>query len=394
MNSNIKIILIVAIILTIIGYLYSCAYESEHFTFNPTVLKTPTKYNYTSIGCYKDNLSRMIPFQVPRVLVKSVDEATQIANKYGALVFGIQDGGQLFLGHDREKAIKLGKVKDCNPLGGTWTQQIYVAEVNANYTYVNIGCYKDSAERVIPFEVPNVIVKSVEEASKIANKFGAIVFGIQDNGHLFIGHDMFKAMSLGNVQCTPLGGNMTQQVYVALVSRDYDYVNIGCYKDNGSRMIPFMVPKAVIKTVDDAKRIANEYGATVFGIQDGNQLFLGFDMFKAISLGAVDKCPPLATAWTQQVYVAQIDRKHNYKNIGCFKDDANRMIPYQFPTSIKSVDEAKKIANKYGAPLFGIQNGSVLFLGFDQKKATSLGPATNCPELGGPWTNQVYVGEF
>jgi hypothetical protein len=112
------------------------------------------------------------------------------------------------------------------------------------------------------------------------------------------------------------------------------------------------------------------------------------------------------------IYVIYFNNNENfnadgpaYINIGCFNDNKSHVIPH-YAGRVNSVEEAILIARKYGAPLFGIQEFGSLYLGQDLEKAISLGsPNFNnqsdnltrnmelgtCGDMGGEWTNQIYV---
>lgn len=197
----------------------------EYKKTKPCKLNTPTNYFYVNIGCYNDNTSRMIPIYITNV--STVCEAMEIANQYGAPVFGIQNNGELYIGYEPMRAISLGLTSGpCNVLGESWINQVYVAPLilsePTTYTYNYVGCFLDSPEHLIPILIGNVI--SVEDAKIIANKFGATVFGIQNNGDLYIGYDIIKAKMLGpstidydliNTRpiCNMLGETLKNQVY-------------------------------------------------------------------------------------------------------------------------------------------------------------------------------------
>ena len=85
-----------------------------------------TSGNYTFQGCYNDQGDRAIPNQMNNV--KSIDECRKLAESTNNNVFGMQYYGQCFVGNDKVRALKYNENvnKDsCNPMGGTWTNQVY-----------------------------------------------------------------------------------------------------------------------------------------------------------------------------------------------------------------------------------------------------------------------------
>lgn len=81
-------------------------------------------------------------------------------------------------------------------------------------------------------------------------------------------------------------------------------------------------------------------------------------------------------------------KKWNY--VGCFNDKQERALP-NYRGDVKSVEECNKIVAATDDDIFGVQYGGQCRSGKvgvnDYKK---YGSTTNCPTLGGSWTNQVY----
>jgi len=101
----------------------------KDFTFyNGSSINPPTSdqiFNY--IGCYNDTDQRAIPNYVG--MVTTTDQCKEFAISNKATLYGVQYGGQCFVGTDITSAVKYGKTSNCPPLGGAWNNQIY--SVNA-----------------------------------------------------------------------------------------------------------------------------------------------------------------------------------------------------------------------------------------------------------------------
>jgi hypothetical protein len=240
MNNN---IIIIVIIISIFVILFNSSCEKEYFSdckadslygcpvkkdlnfnfdyYNPVInvepkkLDIPTTYKYVNIGCYYDRVERAIPFKI--ATVDSLCQAYQIANQYGAPVFGLQNG-DMYIGFDPIKAVSFGLSNgSCNSLGDSWRNQVYVTPLilnePTNYIYNYQGCFLDSLEHQIPILIGRVC--DIENAAIIANYFGATVFGIQNGGDLYIGFDIVRAKLLGpsTIECCALGGKNSNQVY-------------------------------------------------------------------------------------------------------------------------------------------------------------------------------------
>jgi hypothetical protein len=193
-----------------------------------------------------------------------------------------------------------------------------------NNIYTLIGAFNDNSpiNKTIPLLVSNsssiTDATMLPNAINIASSFGAPVFGLQNNGSLYLGYDINRAISLGTTKCSNFGGcSCINQVYVA--STNYKYAYVGAYTDNSSRMIPILVafPPPLSKyssinfksdfntqVLPAAMYTANLYGATVFGFQSGGKLYVGYDINKAKSLGSAKCSSNVGCNWTNQVYSA------------------------------------------------------------------------------------------
>lgn len=224
--------------------------------------------NYTYHGCYKDKSSRAIPTQVQNV--SSVDQCGKIAKNKNSSVFGVQYGGQCFIGNNLSQAKKYGfGGNNCGALGGTWTNQVYTLPTNNQCNYqmnnVELSCYKDrypdlntmsptqlqthwsttgckenrnnqcpspqissgkyqfkgcyndtkSTPRAIPnYQGNNMNANSCEEIAKTKREN---VFGLQYNGQCWTGNNVQNAYKYGanynGGSCGNLGGSYTNLVY-------------------------------------------------------------------------------------------------------------------------------------------------------------------------------------
>ena len=165
-------------------------------------------------------------------------------------------------------------------------------------------------------------------------------------------------------------------------------VYVGCYKDSttgSNRALPNLSPTNVT-SVAECQKIAMTNGASVFGLQNGNQCFYGTSLSSAQQYGSTSGsvCATLGGFNTNQLYLT---KPYAYK--GCYKDSSTRAIPNQ-TSNVTSVTDCQKQATTKGAQLFGLQDGAQCFLGNNLTQATGYGPASGCAPLGNAWTNQVY----
>jgi hypothetical protein len=78
-----------------------------------------------------------------------------------------------------------------------------------------------------------------------------------------------------------------------------------------------------------------------------------------------------------------------YNYLGCYNDTGNRSIP-NYVGNVNSKDECEDYAISNNAALYGVQYYGQCFIGNDISKAAQYGATSNCPDMGGSWTNQIY----
>lgn len=187
--------------------------------------------------------------------------------------------------------------------------------------------------------------------------------------------------------------------------KTYDYY--GAYKDTWTRAIPTYVQ--MVKSVEQAKSIASEKGATLFGIQSGGLLFIttkepSVALYDATQYGEYkDNCSSdLGCPWMNKVYVLKSGSftggtyydSSEYNYVGSYKDTSTRAIPIELGYH-SNVNEIQQIARDNGATVYGIQNGGDIFINTGEKAqalnmAKEYGKADCNNPLGCPWVNQVY----
>ena len=197
------------------------------------ITSLPKSGDYEFMGCFADTENRAIPNLTG--WVKNADEcrAKAEANKHD--VFGLQYRGQCWTGKKDTAFDKYGSgpIKECqNVLGGTSTNMVYKRKIPGDGDWTFKGCFKDDVQfSAIPNYLGEVWAK--EECQKMAEERGFNTFGIQNLNHCFVGkspaYDKFGPTS----DCDK-GGFFRMSVYA--ITSGYRYK--GCFKDDGSRLIP------------------------------------------------------------------------------------------------------------------------------------------------------------
>jgi hypothetical protein len=85
----------------------------------------------------------------------------------------------------------------------------------------------------------------------------------------------------------------------------------------------------------------------------------------------------------------QLSSTKAYNYLGCYNDTGNRAIP-NYVGNVNNKEECQDYAISNNSALYGVQYYGQCFIGNDISKATQYGATSNCPDMGGGWTNQIY----
>jgi len=410
----------------------------------------------------------------------TIFNAQQIFNQDAptSTVMGIQNGGELYADINLKKALELGDAFDkcSNPLGCGGVNQVYSKVVpsqtldskfnNVTVTYVYIGPYFNDRLNSVISNVSNIEIDCpdasspsdcLNEAALIANANKASVFGIElqttfvngktgFSGKVAWGSDLYNALKYGMVGLTQIPvlfndvcsdktrrhmpfANMVyavlpQQV-ANLTPETASFRYYGTYKDNGGqRAFPIQCTSIGAPTslsLVDCQRLANEYGASVFGIGlsgDAKSLVLYFATFLtdparfgvtnntskssasipltatgSVTTSHIDRGNVLLYAVTPEKYVSkprgyaylgafsdnagfptQIVFKHKYllsTSVTASPPDTRSQLFLPMPYTIQTKDAAT-IASYLNAPVYGLKNG-ILYFGTSLSEATRFG---------------------
>jgi len=94
---------------------------------------------YSHLGCYKDAWDRAMEYHGANG-IKTIEGCYDVCIGKGYSLFGLQypGAGQCFCSNDKNKAIRYGKVDNCNDgRGGTWAMDIYRVKTEC---YMQGGC--------------------------------------------------------------------------------------------------------------------------------------------------------------------------------------------------------------------------------------------------------------
>jgi hypothetical protein len=223
--------------------------------------------NYQYQGCFNDTGNRAIPNYTGQV--NSPQQCATIAQQNNSNVYGVQDGGQCFIGNNIQQAMEYGQnYGNCGYLGSAWTNQVYYTPPNTMCGYQmnnnELQCYKNN----------------YPDLSNLNNQ------QLQQHWSS-IGCNQQRNNQCPNYQT--ISGN---------------YIYNGCFNDTGNRAIPNY--RGNVNTVDECRQIAEQNRETVFGVQYYGQCFTGTNEQQAKEYGQNfngNACPYLGSSWTNQVYV-------------------------------------------------------------------------------------------
>eukprot|EP01036_Dinobryon_divergens_P029645 gene29645-38770_t len=267
---------------------------------------------YVSVGCFASPIPtslQLIPLSPsPNSDVKAVvDNCATAAKTKGYSLFAMSGSGSCYGGVDISSATENVYSSGCGMLGDQ-TSNSYQVYVNPDIAYTRLGCLNGFD----PNTISSSFVLSEGTASYDVNSCGAMavvqfnrLFGFSTSGSVcFVGNESAQVVTPAYSQDCNSPGSI--KVYVQTVSLPETspqslYQNIGCYRDNSTRMIHTY--QSYPSTPVECALKAENAEATVFGLQAGGQCFTGDSVSSAISLSSVSNCPLLGSSWANQVFV-------------------------------------------------------------------------------------------
>ncbi len=203
---------------------------------------------------------------------------------------------------------------------------------------------------------------------------------------------------LGLYQNTSVCSTGTNQICLSIVPLKYKYKNVGCYDKVPNSLFTNFYGK--VKDLEEATRIANNYGATVFGLTDDLNIYLGFSYNPYIIYKT-------CTKKTMDIYAAIVTKLENpsvylYTKFGVI--DGNNLtdevskIFNDFDSSLKvgkadTEKEGKEIANKYGATAFYIDKNKNVYITYNFN-LNSIVKYANTTSKSGEHKNVLYYARF
>ena len=181
---------------------------------------------YSSIGCFQDSSlssSSLSAFQISTGTTSyDANSCGTIALSQRNMVYGLKNFGSIcFVGNETSSIFSSYYLPDCSSGGSKDISHIFVRTIseklgdNTQFSYLNIGCFKDSSTRVLTFQSSNS--NPLDCAKRSENSF-QILFGMQLGSSgidCYTGNSVSSAISLGSVKNCPVnGGSFSNQIFV------------------------------------------------------------------------------------------------------------------------------------------------------------------------------------
>jgi len=156
-------------------------------------LRTANSVSYAKLGCYNDDLWRVIKGAY-EIMNKDnvIGQCARKAQLAGNMIFGVEAGEYCFTdgkaseSHKQTTYARKGKTTGCtNGKGGPWKIDVYKV-LGTDAAYNNLGCYKDDLFRVI--KGPHSIFNPETAVQQCANRAlaeGNTIFGVESNEWCF-----------------------------------------------------------------------------------------------------------------------------------------------------------------------------------------------------------------
>ncbi len=126
-----KVLLQIVAVILVIVLLYKLYNQSDSFGSVNGQINSESVYingnnKWINRGCFKDDGTRTIPINIPNII--GAEQCSSVASSAGSNVFGLQYGGECFIGKNAPYD-RLGAAPGpCNPLGDSWVNNVYTLE--------------------------------------------------------------------------------------------------------------------------------------------------------------------------------------------------------------------------------------------------------------------------
>ncbi|XP_047129194.1 uncharacterized protein LOC100207237 isoform X3 [Hydra vulgaris] len=384
---------------------------------------------FGNLGCWKDTADRAVATLEGSVALldgsdytnraDAIKKCYEAAKLRGFTVFAVQNGGWCAAGNG-ESYKKYGASNDCkgDGKGGPWANQVYKIAEKLPYNYA--GCWKDTADRAVatleglvaildgPYKNRADAIKKCYTAAKQRN---FAYFAVQDGGWCAAGSGIAykKYGSSGDCRADGKGGPWANDVYI--IKDALPFGNLGCWKDTADRAVATLEGSvALLDGLDYTNRAdaikkcyeaAKLRGFTVFAVQNGGWCAAGNgESYKKYGASNDCKGDGKGGPWANQVY--KIAEKLPYKNLGCWKDTADRAVATlegsvalldgsDYTNRADAIKKCYEAAKLRGFTVFAVQNGGWCAAG-NGESYKKYGASNDCKGdgKGGPWANQVY----
>jgi hypothetical protein len=142
------------------------------------------------------------------------------------------------------------------------------------------------------------------------------------------------------------------------------YVYQGCYNDQSSRAIPTQVSS--VTSVDACANQAQSKNATVFGVQNGSQCFVGTSLDSAFKYGANSgNCGTLGGSWTNQVYALSSSSSSTAPLILQYDFKSNNVSGSTLKNSVSSSNYTGTLVNIPGMNVAASPQTAIMFSSFN-----------------------------
>jgi len=181
------------------------------------------------------------------------------------------------------------------------------------------------------------------------------------------------------------------------MQRDAPYKNLGCYRDTGSRALPYGPGGADI-TIGACHEWSIRNGYTYFAVQHGGGSSKGEcrcsnSLSEATRYGLATNCEAgTGGSWANDLYRNLV----SYQHVGCYQDTGSRALDYGPGGADITIEACHEWSVDNGYTYFALQHGEGSIKGECRcsnslSESTQFGTATSCQAgTGWSWANDLY----
>ncbi|KAI8616365.1 WSC domain-containing protein [Chytriomyces sp. MP71] len=345
----------------------ACAGNSKQLCGGAWALSVHTQRSNTPapfpVGCFADSTNRVMTFLYRRDGI-TADQCLSDCHNSNYAFAGVENRNECYCSNSVPSATSSNCNAPCigNPnqlCGGPWALSVYSNTANAP-TPSSIGCYLDSANRVMTKLYQR---NSVTASQCLADCMNAkyTYAGLENGNECYCSNSLPSTFASNcNAQCFGnsqqiCGGSWALSVYANGVPTPP--ASLGCYQDNANRVMKSLYTQDFKLTAVQCLNDCSKAGYSIAGLEFGQECYCSNSLPSTTSTNCNMGCTGNPNQVCGGPYALSL---YSYNQItpppiGCYQDNANRVMLYLYSQSQLTVEQCRQDCNNAGFAYAGLE---------------------------------------